>query len=58
MEVIGVLILIVLGFIFFGLLGKLIGFLFTIIGWLFNGVINSLGCLFWFIILLCLFICL
>jgi len=48
MEILGILILCFIGFIFLGLLGKLLGLILSILGWLMDGV---WGCLGWIIII-------
>ena len=56
MGIIGIIVLIVIGFIFFGLLGwclKCLGYIFE---FLLEGFFKSLGCLFWVVIIILILI--
>ena len=56
MEIIGVIVLVILAFVFFGLLGWVL----KVFGWVFDflqeGCSTSFGCLFWVFIILFLLI--
>jgi hypothetical protein len=54
MELIGILILIIIGFVFFGILGWLLKILGYIFEFLLEGFFKSLGCLFWVFIIFCI----
>jgi len=58
MELIGILFLVGICLIFFGLLGKLLGLIWMILGWLMNGVFNCAGCFVWFFIIFILLLAL
>ena len=58
METIGLIILIIICVIVFGLLGKLIGFLWAIFEWLLGGIGNCLGCCFWVFLIIAFLIAL
>ena len=56
MEIIGIIVLIVIGFIFFGLLGWVLKCLGYIFEFLLEGFFKSLGCLFWVAIIILILI--
>ena len=56
MEVIGIIVLIVIGFIFFGILGWILKGLGYIFDFLLEGFFKSLGCLFWIAIIILILI--
>jgi len=58
MEVIGLVILICFLVLIFGIIGKLLGLLWMIIGWLLEGVGNCLGCFVWVFLIIIVLIAL
>ncbi len=51
MELIGLIILAIICFTGFGIFGHLISIIGTIIEWLFEGLMHSIGCLIWFVLI-------
>ena len=56
MELIGFVILALIAFVVIGIFGHLMDLLGTIIEWLFDGCMNSIGCLFWVVIIVLILI--
>ena len=56
MEVIGIIVLMVIGFIFFGILGWILKGFGYIFEFLLEGFFKSLGCLFWVAIIILILI--
>ena len=51
MELIGLIILGIICFAVFGLLGHLMNLITSIIGWLVDGALDGIGCLIWIVII-------
>jgi len=47
---------IIIGLLVLGLLGKIIGLIWTIVSWILGGLNNLLGCLLWVFIIFCVLI--
>lgn len=52
MEIVGIVILGIVAFILFGIGGWILKFLGYILEFLFDGLLNSIGCLFWVIVII------
>lgn len=52
MEIVGIVILGIVVFILFGIGGWILKFLGYILEFLFDGLLNSIGCLFWVIVII------
>ena len=52
MEILGIIVFIFIFLFFVGLIGKILGFVFSIIQWVFSGCGNVFGCFLWIIAIL------